>query len=247
MILNDDNTTKNDQNLTPECNTSSSTLLDCDSNNSTIAAGGDNIISELHSSSDDAPKLKRQCTLRNIADCVADCLEGVVTIIVAAAAETEPEPRPDELLLSNKLDSGEMGELEEKIYQSSTGIFGADLIVVKLETSLVHISSHIETVLLHHTFIGSSTKSDETTVVNVEYQGDNVIGFFNGDGNHDLKFGPNNSRRLYGPVYMVRKYQSSVDEEMVYSVIIWTDATIKDKVEIEIMSIDDYFDLLHKS
>ena len=109
----------------------------------------------------------------------------MVTIIVvaAAAAETEPEPRPDELLLSNKLDSveekPEMGELEEKNYQSSTGIFGADLIVVKLETSLVHISSHIETVLLHHTFIGSSTKSDETTV-NVEYQGDNVIGFFNG-------------------------------------------------------------------
>ncbi len=28
MILNDDNTTKNNQNLTPECNTSSSTLLD---------------------------------------------------------------------------------------------------------------------------------------------------------------------------------------------------------------------------
>ena len=251
MILNDDNPTKNNQNLTPECNTtSSSTLLDCDSNNSTIAAGGDNIISELHSSPDDAPKLKRQCTLRNIADCVADCLEEVVTIIVAAAAaETETEPRPDELLLPNKLDSAEekpeMVELEENNYKSSTGIFGADLIVVKLETSLVHISSHIETVLLRHTFIGSSTKSDETTI-NVECQGDNVIGFFNGDGNHDLKFGPN-SRRLYGPVYMVRKYQSSVDEEMVYSVIIWTDATIKDKVEIEIMSIDDYFDLLQKS
>ena len=45
---------------------------------------------------------------------------------------------------------------------------------------------------------------------------------------------------------MVCKYQSSVDKEMVYSVIIWTDATIKDKVEIEIISIGDYFDLLHK-
>jgi hypothetical protein len=37
----------------------------------------------------------------------------------------------------------------------------------------------------------------------------NVIGFFNGDGNHDLKFGPY-SRRLYGPVYIVCKYKSSV-------------------------------------
>ena len=97
--------------------------------------------------------------------------------------------------------------------KESTPIFGADLISVQLETSLVHISSHIETTLLRHTFIGSTNSSDES-IVNVEYQGDNVEGFFDHNCNHTLKFGPN-TRRLHGPVYMARRYQSSLDEEMV--------------------------------
>ena len=72
-----------------------------------------------------------------------------------------------------------------------------------------------------------------------------MVGCFDGKGNHIL--GSNHQRRLYGPVYTVRKYQSSTDVEMVYAVIIWTDASVKDKVELEIASLDDYFELLDKS
>ena len=54
-------------------------------------------------------------------------------------------------------------------------------------------------------------------------------------------------RRLYGAVYSVRKYQQSVDIETVHAVIIWIDAAVKDKAEIEITSFDDYFELLKLS
>ena len=47
-------------------------------------------------------------------------------------------------------------------------------------------------------------------------------------------------------MYTVRRYQSSLDEEMVYAVIIWTDASVKDTIEFEIMALDDYFELMKK-
>ena len=136
-------------------------------------------------------------------------------------------------------------ELHHEIdHKESSPIFGADLISVQLETSLVHISSHIETTLLRHTSIGSTNSSSDESIVNVEYRGDNVVGFFDHNCNHTLKFGPN-TRRLHGPVYMVRRYQSSLDAEMVYAVIIWTD--VKDIIEIEIMAFDGYFELMQKT
>ena len=216
------------------------------------------------------PKFKKQqCTVTNVAEFVADSLAEIIDRIVAA----EMKSKSDELALSkkeqdnvrfliiigpeskvsscdNKLDpAGEKSvkvELHHDIDdKESSPIFGADLISVQLETSLVHISSHIETTLLRHTFIGSTNNSDES-IVNVEYQGDNVVGFFDHNCNHTLKFG-HNTRRLHGPVYMVRRYQSSLDEEMVYAVIIWTDAVVKDKIEIEIMAFDDYFELIQKT
>ena len=161
------------------------------------------------------PKLKKHCTVTNIAECVTDSLDEIIDRIVAA----EMKSIPDELPLSKKEDGPEestivssscdkldpAGEKSVKAERNhkiddkeSTPIFVADLIPLQLETSLVHISSHIETALLRHTFIGSSNSSDES-IVNVEYQGDNnVVGFNDHDGNHTLKFVPNN-RRLHGP------------------------------------------------
>ena len=197
------------------------------------------------------PKFKKQCTVTNIAEFVADSLAEIIDRIVAAEMKSIIGP-PESIVSScdNKLDpAGEKSvmvalhhDIDDK---ESSSIFGADLISVQLETSLVHISSHIETTLLRHTFIGSTNNSDES-IVNVEYQGDNVVGFFDHNCNHTLKFGPN-TRRLHGPVYMVRRYQSSLDEEMVYAVIIWTDASVKDIIEIEIMAFDDYFELMQKT
>ena len=49
-------------------------------------------------------------------------------------------------------------------------------------------------------------------------------------------------------MYSVRKYQQSVDiETVLHAVIIWIDAAVKDKAEIEITSFDDYFELLKLS
>ena len=129
---------------------------------------------------------------------------------------------------------------------------GADLILLNFDTSLVHNQSRVETLILCHTFIGpanrSSPKDDvpiiDDTVFNVEYQGDNIIGYFDCNGNHDFE-SSSGQRRLYGAAYnSVRKYQQSVDIETVHAVIIWIDATVKDKAEIEITSFDDYFELL---
>jgi len=59
--------------------------------------------------------------------------------------------------------------------------------------------------------------------------------------------GGNHQRRLFGPVYTVRKYKPLTDVEMVYAVIIWMDAAVKDKVEVEITSYEDYFQLLDQT
>ena len=227
---------------------------------------------EINIDNDEAltePKFKKQCcTVTNIAEFVADSLAEIIDRIVAAEMKSisdefalskkeEDNVRfliigPESIVSScdNKLDPAGEKSVKVEIHhdiddKESSPIFGADLISVQLETSLVHISSHIETTLLRHTFIGSSNSSDES-IVNVEYQGDNVVGFFDHNCNHTLKFG-HNTRRLHGPVYMVRRYQSSLDEEMVYAVIIWTDAVVKDKIEIEIMAFDDYFELMQKT
>ena len=73
---------------------------------------------------------------------------------------------------------------------------GADLILLDFDISLVHNQSRVEALLLSHTFIGSAyrafTKEEnvtallDDTVVNVEYQGDNIIGCFDCNGNHAI-------------------------------------------------------------
>ena len=145
--------------------------------------------------------------------------------------------------------------IEEKyeghLQEEKDPVMGADLILLEFDTSLVHNQSRVETLILCHTFIGpanrSSPKDDvpiiDDTVFNVEYQGDNIIGYFDCNGNHAFE-SSGGQRRLYGAVYSVRKYQQSVDIETVHAVIIWIDATVKDKAEIEITSFDDYFELL---
>ncbi len=119
------------------------------------------------------------------------------------------------------------------------------------DTSLVHNQSRIEAILLSKTFIGSeypSSSTNDDTIVNVEYQGDNIIGCFDQNGNHVIESsGDDERRRLFGPVYTVRRYKPASNDEMAYAVVIWIDATVKDKVEVEITSFDDYFHLLNLS
>ena len=118
--------------------------------------------------------------------------------------------------------------------------------------SLVHNQSRVEALLLSHTIIGcafrSSSKEEnvtaiDDTVVNVEYQEDNIVGCFDSNGNHAFESSGGQRRA----VYSVRKYQQLTDTETTYAVIIWIDAAVKDKAEIEIASFDDYFELLNLS
>lgn len=152
-------------------------------------------------------------------------------------------------------------KIDHQLKEEKDIIMGADLVVVDFDVSLVHNQSRVEALLLSRTFIGGSsayrssssfTSSNDgispydDTVVNVEYQGDNIIGYFDSYGNHAFE-SSGGQRRLNGPVYSVRKYKPSTDTEIVYAVIIWIDAAVKDKVEIEITSFDDYFELLKLS
>jgi hypothetical protein len=126
---------------------------------------------------------------------------------------------------------------------------GTDLVLLDFDISLVHNQSRVEALLLNHTFIGSAYRSSSTfddTVINVEYQGDNIIGCFDSNGNHAFELS-GGQRRLYGAVYSVRIYKPSTDTELSHAVVIWIDATVKDKAEIEITSFDDYFELLNLS
>jgi hypothetical protein len=151
--------------------------------------------------------------------------------------------------------SDEKMELQLKEEKDDPIMGVTDLVVLDFDVSLVHNQSRVEALLLSRTFIGgssaycSSSPSKEgicpydDTVINVEYQGDNIFGYFDGYGNHAFE-SSGGQRRLYGPVYSVRKYKPSTDSEIVYAVIIWIDAAVKDKAEIEITSFDDYFELL---
>jgi len=144
--------------------------------------------------------------------------------------------------------------IEEKyeghLKEEKDPVMGADLILLDFDISFVHNQSRVETLILCHTFIGPNSKDDvpiiDDTVFNVEYQGDNIIGYFDCNGNHAFE-SSGGHRCLYGAVYSVRKYQQSVDIETVHAVIIWIDAAVKDKAEIEITSFDDYFELLKLS
>ena len=68
--------------------------------------------------------------------------------------------------------------------------------------------------ILRDSFIGPRdgeyhhhSSSDESSI-NIEYHGDNVVGCFDGKGNHVIGSSPQR-RRLYEPVDTVRKYQPS--------------------------------------
>ena len=160
------------------------------------------------------------------------------------------EPKFDHNLTSGDMD--EKAELELKEDKDPTMV--ADLVPVDFDTSLVYNQSRIEAMIELHTFIGSAYLSsqkddnsvkDNNTITNVEYQGDNIFGCFDNSGNHVIRSGGgDHQRRLFGPVYTVRKYKPLTDVEMVYAVIIWMDAAVKDKVEVEITSYEDYFQLL---
>ena len=170
------------------------------------------------------------------------------------------EPKCDNFPIA--IDSVNTDEkMEHHLKEEKDPIIGADLVVVDFDVSLVHNQSRVEALLLSRTFIGGSsayrssssfTSSNDgicpydDTVINVEYQGDNIIGYFDSYGNHAFK-SSGGQRRLFGPVYSVRKYKPSADTEVVYAVIIWIDAAVKDKAEIEITSFDDYFELLKLS
>ena len=160
------------------------------------------------------------------------------------------EPKNDQLLNSVSTDE----KMENQLKEQKDPIMGADLILLDFDISLVHNQSRVEALLLSHTFIGSAYRASskeenvtallDDTVVNVEYQGDNIIGCFDCNGNHAFELS-GGQRRLYGAVYSVRKYKQSTDTEAAYAVIIWIDAAVKDKAEIEITSFDDYFELLN--
>ena len=176
---------------------------------------------------------------------ISDEQEGDGVIAVA-------EPKNDQLLI-NSVGIGE--KMENQLKEQKDPIMGADLILLDFDISLVHNQSRVEALLLSHTFIGcafrSSSKEEnltaiDDTVVNVEYQGDNIVGCFDSNGNHAFE-SLGGQRRLYGAVYSVRKYQQLTDTETTYAVIIWIDAAVKDKAEIEIASFDDYFELLNLS
>ena len=176
---------------------------------------------------------------------ISDEQEGGGVVAVA-------EPKNDQLLI-NSVGIGE--KMENQLKEQKDPIMGADLILLDFDISLVHNQSRVEALLLSHTFIGcafrSSSKEEnvtaiDDTVVNVEYQGDNIVGCFDSNGNHAFE-SSGGQRRLYGAVYSVRKYQQLTDTETTYAVIIWIDAAVKDKAEIEIASFDDYFELLNLS
>ena len=190
--------------------------------------------------------------MRSVEEELSSPAEAAV-LAAAAALNDELNAQPKSTSSSNHPTNAddEKCELELKEEKDDSNIiFGADLILVNFESSLIHVQSHIETIILRDTFIGPLGKShhhsssNEESSINIEYHGDNVVGCFDGKGNHVIG---SSHRRLYGPVYTVRKYQPSTDEEMVHAVIIWADSTVKDKVEIEIASLDDYFELLSKS
>ena len=162
------------------------------------------------------------------------------------------EPKCDHNLTSGDIDE----KVEHELKEDKGPIMGADLVPVDFDTSLVYNQSRIEAMIELHTFIGSaylssskdnssdSSVKDTNTITNVEYQGDNIFGCFDNSGNHIIRSGGDHQRRLFGPVYTVRKYKPLTDIEMVYAVIIWMDAAVKDKVEVEITSYEDYFQLL---
>ena len=162
------------------------------------------------------------------------------------------EPKFDHNLTSGDIDE----KVEYELKEEKGPIMGADLVPVDFDTSLVYDQSRIEAMIELHTFIGSaylssskdkssdSSVKDPNTITNVEYQGDNIFGCFDNSGNHIIRSGGVHQRRLFGPVYTVRKYKPLTDVEMVYAVIIWMDAAVKDKVEVEITSYEDYFQLL---
>ena len=207
----------------------------------------DNLIVALAAASDPV-------VMRSVEEELSLPAEAAVLVAAAAAVNDELNAQPKFSSSSNyptNVDD-EKCELELKEEKDDSNIiFGADLILVNFESSLIHAQSHIETIILRDTFIGPLGKShhhsssNEESSINIEYHGDNVVGCFDGQGNHAI--GSSSHRRLYGPVYTVRKYQPATDVEMVYAVIIWADASVKDKVEIEIASLDDYFELLSKS
>ena len=148
---------------------------------------------------------------------------------------------------------------EHHLQEEKDPIMGTDLVVVDFDTSLVYSQARVELLIQNHTFIGSANLSscsktnedgpviNNDTIMYVEYQGDSITGYFSPNGDHIIGCSGGQRRKLYGPVYTVRKYKPSTDEEMVYAVILWMDAAIKDKVEIEITSLDDYFQLLSLS
>lgn len=191
--------------------------------------------------------------MRSVEEELSPPAEAAVLVAAAALNDDELNAQPKSSSSSNhpiNVDD-EKCELELKEEKDDSDIiFGADLILVNFESSLIHAQSHIETIILRDTFIGplgkshNHSSSNEESSINIEYHGDNVVGCFDGKGNHAIG---SSHRRLYGPVYTVRKYQPSTDVEMVYAVIIWADSSVKDKVEIEIASLDDYFELLTKS
>ena len=211
------------------------------------------------------PKKQRTLMMENdpqeitsiIMEAVADVVEeGVASsdnnLIDSSVVATTAEPKYNRILTSSE-DKDEKIELELK-EEKSPATMSADLLTVNFDSSLIYNQSHIEAIVQCHTFIGSasrsSSKEDSSAVIgdaitNVEYQGDNIVGCFDQNGNHII--GSSGQRRLFGPVYTVRKYRPSTDEEMVYAVIIWTDAAVKDKIEIEITSFDDYFELVNLS
>ena len=199
---------------------------------------------------------------------IAETADLVAVDVVAAAAPSSSssssinlqqndfaEPKFD-----NNLTPGDIDEkVEHELKEEKGPIIGADLVPVYFDTSLVYNQSRIEAMIELHTFIGSaylssskdnssdSSVKDTNTITNVEYQGDNIFGCFDNSGNHIIRSDGDHQRRLFGPVYTVRKYKPLTDVEMVYAVIIWMDAAVKDKVEVEITSYEDYFQLLDQT
>jgi len=200
---------------------------------------------KIETISQDDHILEEEATVVNAAATSIISQQGDDGVIVVAEPKNDQFPDPD------GIEEKSEGQLKEE----KDPVMGADLILLDFDISLIHNQSRVEALLLCNTFIGPAYRSsskddvsimDDDTVFNVEYQGDNIIGCFNCNGNHAFE-SSGGQRRLYGAVYSVRKYQQSVDIETVYAVIIWIDAAVKDKAEIEITSFDDYFELLKLS
>jgi hypothetical protein len=217
------------------------------------------VATQIRSVNDDSPVVASAAAasddpvMRSVEEELPSPAEAAV-LVATEALNDEPNDQPQSSSSDNHAEVDDKKcevELKEEKDAFPTNFFGADLILVNLESSLIHAQSHIETIILRDTFIGPLGKShhhsssDESSI-NIEYHGDNVVGCFDDKGNHVIGSSPQR-RRLYGPVYTVRKYQPSTDVEMVYAVIIWADSSVKDKVEIEIASWDDYFELQSKS